>query len=318
MDDASVDAAMAGAFLRRHFAGQPVVEVTDVELVGEGAWSRCFGFVLDGAPMVVRFGRLVEDFEKDRFAGSLRRAGLPVPTVTDVGTVGVAYVGYYAISTRVFGAPLEYLTSAQWETVMPSLFGMLDAMRSIVPPAGCGYGGWGADGVGTQPNWRSLLVSVDGDDPTDRTRGWRDRMAQSPRASAAFRRGLEQMDVLAEALPNGERHLVHGDPVNRNILVADGLISGVFDWGCSIWGDHLYDIALIEFWSPWYPTIDALRIWQRAKQHFGEIGLVVVDLEERIRCCLIHIGVDHIRYNAFLGDWKALDDVVDRLDPFLG
>lgn len=318
MDDASVDEAFAEKFLLAHFSGARAgPEVADVELVGEGAWSRCFGFTLGGTPMVVRFGLHVEDFDKDRFAGSLHGPSLPIPTVTDVGRTGDSYDGYYAIATRVFGEPLESLTSAQWEAVMPSLFRALDAMRSIVPPSGCGYGGWGADGVGVQPSWRAVLAGVDGHDPADRTPGWRQRMATSPRAVAEFRRGLELMDALADALPADDLHLVHGDPVNRNILVADGSISGVFDWGCSFWGDHLYDIALIEFWSPWYPTIEALRIWQRARHHFDEIGLIVPDLEERMRCCLIHIGVDHIRYNAFLGKWKALDDVVDRLEPFL-
>lgn len=42
-----------------------------VGLVGEGEWSRCFGFTLDGQELVVRFGRHVGDFAKDRLAAAI-------------------------------------------------------------------------------------------------------------------------------------------------------------------------------------------------------------------------------------------------------
>ena len=35
-------------------------------VVGEGAWSRCFGFTLNGSELVIRFGRHVDDFQRDR------------------------------------------------------------------------------------------------------------------------------------------------------------------------------------------------------------------------------------------------------------
>ena len=49
-----------------------------------------------------------------------------------------------------------------------------------------------------------------------------------------------------------ERHLIHSDLLNYNVLVADGRISAVIDWGCAMYGDFLYDLAWFEFWAPWY------------------------------------------------------------------
>ncbi len=68
----------ARGFLEEHLDR----EVDAVELVGEGAWSRCFGFTDRGREFVIRFGKFVEDFEKDRRAASFSSAALPVPEVT--------------------------------------------------------------------------------------------------------------------------------------------------------------------------------------------------------------------------------------------
>ena len=32
------------------------------------------------------------------------------------------------------------------------------------------------------------------------------------------------------------------------VLVDKERISGIFDWGCSLCGDHLYELAWFDFW----------------------------------------------------------------------
>ena len=46
--------------------------------------------------------------------------------------------------------------------------------------------------------------------------------------------------------------MVHGDLLNRNVLVApDGSrLTAVFDSGCSTYGDFLYEVAWFTFWPP--------------------------------------------------------------------
>jgi hypothetical protein len=51
-----------------------------------------------------------------------------VPEVLEIGT---ALDGYFAISSRARGRPLESLDADAWRAVLPSLFGALDAMRAI-------------------------------------------------------------------------------------------------------------------------------------------------------------------------------------------
>ncbi len=83
-------------------------------------------------------------------------------------------------------------------------------------------------------------------------------------------------------------------------------MTSVFDWGCSIYGDFVYELATIVFWSPWYEPIEHSDMLSRALDHYGDMGLDVPNFHERFRCCALHIGLVHIAYNAFLGDFETL------------
>ena len=128
---------------------------------------------------------------------------------------------------------------------------------------------------------------------------------------APFDAGMARLFELADACPD-ERFVVHADLINRNVLVESGRINAVFDWGCSFYGDFLYDLAWIEFWAPWHPSIAATDIRAEARRHYASIGLEVDDLDARMRCYLIHIGLDHQAYCAFTGNDDDLVAVTAR------
>ncbi|MFZ0665558.1 MAG: phosphotransferase [Acidimicrobiales bacterium] len=108
-----------------------------------------------------------------------------------------------------------------------------------------------------------------------------------------------------------ERRLVHGDLL-LNTLVSEGGISGLLDWGCSVYGDFLYDHAWIAFWSPWYPSMKSFDIVADTKLHLKNVGADIENFDSRMRCCLIHIGLDGQAYNAFTGDWESLEMTANR------
>lgn len=271
-------------------------DVGSVEAVGAGWWSTCFGFVDQGRELVVRFGQHVDDFAKDRHASTYDAPGLPVPQVTEIGE---AFDGWFAISTRAHGQFLESVDD--WEPVLPSLFAALDEIRAIdVPHTGF--------------TWRDHLLAVDVDTPERRTHGWRQKLIDSPVGDEPFRAGLAR---LAELAPTVEPHVVHADLINRNVLVDVDRITAVFDWGCSFPGDFLYDVAWLEFWSPWHPALAAIDIRARALTHYASIGLDVPDFEMRLRACLLHIGLDHQAWTAHTGDVDGLVKVTERTSSYL-
>ena len=218
-----VDVQQAQAFLASHFGAEP----SAVALIGEGAWSRCFGFGLGDEELAIRFGNYVDDFQKDQLAYAYATPDLPIP---EVRTIGEVFNGYYAISTRVHGTPLESLSATQWLAVVPSLSAALEAMRMADLSSTVGVGGWGMDGIAPHARWSSHLLCVDDDTPDRRTYGWRKRLAAAPEADAVFTRGFALLKrVVNDAVP---RCLLHCDLINRNVLVHEDKLSGVFDWGC--------------------------------------------------------------------------------------
>lgn len=299
-----LDASLVEAYLRDHF--DPTS--TAVEPAGAGAWSQCFGFRRGEDDLVVRFGKYVDDFQNDRRAAGFVAPGLPIPQVL---AIGEAFDGYYCISTRVRGAPLESVGTEQWRALVPSIVDLLEALRAADISAATGYGGWGGDGQAPYATWREFLLRVGDDTPDKRTHGWRAKLATLPEGEAAFAWGFGLLQRTAgDAIP---RYLVHCDLMNRNVLVQGDRIAGAFDWGCSLYGDHLYELAWFEFWAPWTPELDIGLLRSRLEQRWRDAGYWPADMAARLRACYLHIGLDHLAYNAYLGDWPTLRATAERM-----
>jgi hygromycin-B 4-O-kinase len=300
----TVDLNQAKTFLAAHLGAPP----DDVTLIGAGAWSRCFAFRQGADEQVIRFGRYVADFRKDQRAHAFAGPDLPVPEVIEIGP---AFDGYYAISTRVRGIPLETVSVAQWQAVMPSVVAALEAMRQADLLATSGFGGWDAAGTAPCDSWADFLLAVGEDAGDARTGGWHDRLAAFPEGAAAFAWGLDRLRAVApDTVP---RALVHGDLLNRNVLVRDGRLTGVFDWGCSLYGDPLYDLAWFEFWEPWHPGVDVRALRAALMRRWRASGDVPAALEARLQACYLRIGLDHLLYHAHLGDGDRVSTTAARM-----
>ena len=153
-DNGTIDVHQAEAFLTEHLGAPP----EDVAPIGAGAWSQCFAFRHGGNDLVIRFGRYVEDFRKDQAAHAYATLDLPIPEVIEIGT---AFDGYFAIATRVWGSPLETVTAAQWDTVMPEVVAALETMRRADLSGTAGFGGWDAAGMGSHDSWAACRTPFD-------------------------------------------------------------------------------------------------------------------------------------------------------------
>ncbi|MBX3050772.1 MAG: aminoglycoside phosphotransferase family protein [Caldilineaceae bacterium] len=303
----AIDDEQAQSFLQKHF----YPAVSDLGEIGAGAWSRCFGFRCGDEELVVRFGRYLDDFQKDQQAHQYAAPGLPIP---EVRAIGRAFDGYFAISTRCYGEPLEGLNPVRWQATLPSLVAVLEGLRTADLSTTSGFGGWGTDGVASHTKWSAHLLSTLVDTPERRTHGWRARLATVREDEATFVWGcgrLEQMaDVLDQCAP---RSLIHADLMNRNVLVDEKGISGVFDWGCACYGDHLYDLAWFEFWAPWHPQLDVPALRSALEDRWRAVGYTPPNLTLRLQACYLHIGLDHLAYNAWLRDWPTLSATAQRM-----
>jgi hygromycin-B 4-O-kinase len=283
-------------------------DVRKVSRLGEGEWSRAFAFRQSDDDFVIRFSALDEDFQKDRLAMCFRSPDLPIPAIIEIGE---AFGGHYAISERAPGSYLDDLDEREMSAILPSLFTTLDAMRLADCSSSRGYGAWGAAGNAPWPNWPEALLDVGSDRPGERIHGWRTRLERSTAATASFAEAFACLKQLSLLLPE-ERHLIHSDLLNFNVLVKQGRISAVIDWGCAMYGDFLYDLAWILFWQPWYPAWSTIDFRDEAERHYTAIGLPVPNLDARLRCYQIHIGLASLAYSAFKERWDFLTDVAAR------
>lgn len=140
-----------------------------------------------------------------------------------------------------------------------------------------------------------------------------------PQATSSPNRagGRHWQRSLADACPDGVRHVIHGDSTAGNLLVVDGAVSAVLDWGNSLVGDPLYDLAWLVFWSPWHPGLDVDVIVSEVRRRCTETGVDVENFDERLRCCQLHIALDSMAYKAFRRDDMNLNGTIDRLLPLL-
>jgi len=266
--------------------------------IGKGEWSSAFGFETRGGGCVIRFGRFPEDYAKDRIAAGFARPGLPVPAIREIGE---AFGCAYAISERAHGVGFDTLDRAGYRLALPAVFRTLDALRSVEVSASPGYGVWREDGSAPYASWREALLDIGRDPPDSRTHGWRAKLATVPEAVGRFEEGLQILQQMVEVCPE-TRHVIHADLMGDNLLVDGERVGAVVDWANSMYGDFVYDLARLEFWTPWFPELEPV-LHDAVCEHYADEP----DFEARLRCYQVHLGLDAQAYNAFTGRWQELE-----------
>jgi hygromycin-B 4-O-kinase len=286
-------------FLAAHYGK----EVRHVQALEGGFWSSAYSFQNEGGDHVIRFRKDVEDFEKDQVAAGFASTHLPIPRIE---AIGEAFGGYFAISERAFGEMIDDLNQDQMQRVVPAVFRMLDAAREIDLSSTQGFGGWDVSGIAPYKTWRDCLLEVANDPPDLYCHGWRASLANSPTGDSPFNEAFERLEQWVCEPPDG-RHLIHNDLLYRNVLVSEGRISAVLDWQCSMYGDLLYDIALLSYGAPWFPAMAGIDWEAEARKHFASTGLAVPNLEERLLCCKIHVGLVAQGWSVYTEQWDELE-----------
>ena len=225
--------------------------------------------------------------------------------------MGEGLGGYFAISRRAHGIPLENVVPEVWQGVIPDLVNVLEALRTIDLKVTAGVGHWDKDGTANSATWREHLLTVVEDKPTQRTHGWCPKLEQNSLSGMdTFERGLDKLKNFD--LTDVPRSLLHCDLMNRNVLVDEGRINAVLDWGCGRLGDHLYDLAWFEFGRPG-TQISMFLLREALENRWIQVGYIQTNLQERLSACYLHIGLDHIAYNAYTENWPVLQETADRM-----
>jgi len=288
-----LEADVLGFLERLH--GAPV---TALEPLSGGFWSTAYGYRVDDEELVLRLGDVRHGFEADRAAMAYASDDLPVPDVLDIGD---AFGRTYCISRRHFGRFLEDVRPDEADRARPTVRRLLCALRDARPEPSAATA------------WRRWLVDTLVDDGTGPTAGWREKLAEHPRADALFERGAARVRELAPECPE-RRDLIHGDLLHGNVLVSDDAsrVTAIFSWKCSVIGDFLFDTAWFTFWGEaLHPGIGALDVIALMADDAGP------DAALRHHCYEVHIGTTHLGWHAWTDDPAGLEQVASHLEAVL-
>ncbi|MBD1846579.1 phosphotransferase [Cyanobacteria bacterium FACHB-63] len=106
---------------------------------------------------------------------------------------------------------------------------------------------------------------------------------------------------------------MHGDFGFDNVMSDGQRVTGVLDWAESRLGDYVYDIAYLEFWSEDVCYKQQWQDWVRDQ----EIRLSLVNFEERLRCYMLHIGLEGLAIAAIQDDRADYAWIKARLQAIL-
>jgi aminoglycoside phosphotransferase (APT) family kinase protein len=271
--------------------------VTGLQSLDGGFWSSAFAYSVEGQELVLRVGSARKGFEMDRSAMAFERPGLPVPEVLEIGE-GLGRT--YAISARHHGRFLETVRPDEAVIAGSALVCTLDALRAIPAGRDAPSEWYPREGESEGSTWRRWLTDGLVDNPHRRVTGWRKILAADADLDGVFRACEERIGELVQLCPE-RRDLVHGDLLNRNVLVADDAsrITAVYSWKCSVRGDLLYDVAWCTFWGAWHPGIAALDLMTRTVNSPSLSDHALEGAASRHHCYELQIGASHLGWNAW-------------------
>lgn len=286
------------------FILQKFPDANEIKSLAKGGHAHAYSYSHHGKDYVIRFSPHSEDFAKDKFIAQFNQVNIPIPIVYETG---VAFDGYYAITEKATGIMLDDLNTDQILMTTPSLLAILDALRDLDISDTVGYGSVMPDGNGRCSTWQQHLIDSLDDNEHRRVFGWSEKLAKSKYGMGTFNTGFKLFQEMIKTLPSN-RHLIHYDLLNQNVLVNKNVITAVFDWGCATYGDFVFELASFTFWAP---LIDGYRDfdWKEIfREHFLNLGIEVENFDERLRTYELFIGLDHLAYNAHKDDWKNYEE----------
>ncbi len=266
-------------FLKVHFDSN----IKSVKFIKGGKTSQAFSYTSQGSNFVIRINKKKGRFEKDLYAfNHFKTKTIPIPKILDIGKFNPGY--FCCISKHAVGKNLDEWNDDTHRKLLPQLISILKEIHKL-EPLGNGYGDWDTTGNAPHDSWKDAILPK-----KDRT----DNL-ESPKASFYEKDVVKRLEIALEKfMPfiTEDRYLVHGDYGFNNIVSDGKSITGVLDWGESMFGDFMYDVSWLEFWS------SNINYGQIFKEHYHSNGIEVPNFNERLICYQLDLGIGSLNFFA--------------------
>ncbi len=299
------------ALLGQHFS----TPVTDLVPVEGGQVARTFAFRTGAQEYIIRFNNdtmLDSNLPKEvylmrKFAGT----GIPFPPILHVGRLGYLH---FAISRKMPGQMLEALSPQEVRDLLPQMLDILATIHNVDVSNTQGYGGFGYRGEGHFPSWSDHLHMIAREEGENDYFGkWYNLFDETFLERDLYYDLYQRMCDLLAYCPE-DRYLIYGSLSLRNVLAQDGKITAVLDWLDAGYGDFVYDIAVLDFWSSWLGMREAFQEYYQQRQ--WELPFFA----ERLLCYECHHALGGLRFFAKSGHKEGYQFtrqiILHKLDTF--
>lgn len=264
--------------------------ISSVTFIKGGETSQAFFFNSNNKDFVIRVNSKKYSFEKDKFAYQHFGSSIvPIPKILKIGMFDAKY--YYAISEKAKGKDLDNFNEKMHRRLLPQLISILDHIHRIKIDISRGkFGYWDGSGKTTFDSWKAFMLNYEDDVNSN----WNKLYKNTFLEKNVVNKVCERIKELAGYLPV-ERFLVHGDYGFNNVISDGERITGVLDWGESMYGDFLYDVAWLEFYS------SGIRYGEIFKKHYLDIGIKIPNYKKRLLCYQLYLGINGLGFFALSG-----------------
>lgn len=277
-----IDSQLVIRFLKNNFNK----DISNLTFVKSGETSQAFFFDVHQKQYVIRVNTNIYSFEKDRYAFEhFAPNAIPIPEITQVGTMGNNYC--FAISKRAKGDILDNFDEKTNYKLLPNLITVLENIHHVDISNQDKFGTWDREGKAKFSTWKEFILSINRNDYHNWEEIYRTTVFERDIFNTIYKKILE----LTEYIPE-ERQLVHGDYGFNNVLSDGKKITGVVDWGESMYGDFIYDVAWLNFWSS---TIQYGEIFH---QYYRSHSIPIPNYLQRLLCYELHLSLGALNFYA--------------------
>lgn len=273
-----------------------------VESLSGGEESKAFVFDFKDSKYVLRVTwHGVLGYQKDKIAyENFSSRKLLIPEIIDVGDVNSDIS--FAISRRARGKTLNNFSNDEIDRLVKEIVRAVSFLHNVATP-GTGYGGWGTNKEGKFSSWREYLEHcLDQDEEEVSDKFFYDK---------DFHEQLnEELRSLIDLCPE-ERVVLHNDLGALNMLSDGNGLTALIDWGDSMYGDPLKDVACLSFWFNKHNFSRAFR------DHYEEEGKIPENFDERIKCYMLLIGYGSLWFYAYSDQEESYKNCLGRLRDIL-
>ncbi len=268
------------AFVRKLY-GQEV----KVRLAKQGSQSTTFFFdVLEG-PRCMQLNKTRAGFDRSAYVAALLAAhGIATPRMLKIGqwvSEDPLPRRYFAISERIEGHDLGTGRASDIISALPKVMSVLEKVHAVEGQE-AGWGLLNNDGKGESANWKDAIESFN-----------RSKAYDGDIGDLSFEKTIVSKAMAMFTGTVSKACLVHGDFSPQNIVKAGDSVCFV-DWAVAKWGDHLFDIARLNYWLPTGKNGPLLDYLHEQTLNYTK-GML-----QRYNCYILLWGLKTLRHFAWL------------------